>query len=158
MQVSGGHGQDHHIQAVLTDASTSRAIHQADTFVLATGGILGGGITASPYGYTQNMVYETALGLPVRAPEDRRNWLRQKFLDVEGHPIFNVGLDVNAQFQPVDKAGCLYYDNLFAIGGVLGNCNPVRERSLEGIAIVTGWAVVERLLLATESQQKGISQ
>jgi glycerol-3-phosphate dehydrogenase len=158
MQISGGYGQDRHIQAVLTDASTSQVIHQADTYVLATGGILGGGIATRPYGYTQNIAQETALGLPVQAPEDRWNWLRQKFLDKEGHPIFNVGLEVNAQFQPVDKGGNLYYDNLYAIGGTLGNCDPVRERSLEGIAIVTGWVAAEQLLLAAESRQKGIPQ
>jgi glycerol-3-phosphate dehydrogenase len=155
MQVSGGHGQDHHLQAVLTDASTSSTLHQADAFVLATGGILGGGIATRPPGYTQSRVYDTALGFPIQAPEDRRDWLRQKFVDPIGHPIFNVGLEVNPQFQPVDETGCRYFDNLYAIGGVLGNCDPVRERSLEGIAFVTGWLVAERLSLADERRMEG---
>ena len=158
MQVSGGHGQDRHLQAVLTDASTSQTIHKADTFVLASGGILGGGIATNPPGSTQNLVRETALGLPIQTQWDRRDWLRQKFLDAEGHPIYNVGLEVNAQFQPVDRAGDLYFDNLYAIGGALGNCDPVRERSLEGIAIVTGWVAAEHILLTADSQQKGLSQ
>jgi glycerol-3-phosphate dehydrogenase len=158
MQVSGSHGQDRHLQAVLTDASTSQTIHQADTFVLASGGILGGGIATHIPGYTQYPIYETALGLPIQADCERRDWLRQKFLAVEGHPIFNVGLEVNAQFQPMDKDGCLYFDNLYTIGGALGNCDPVRERSLEGIAVVTGWLVAERLLSNANHRQEGISQ
>jgi glycerol-3-phosphate dehydrogenase subunit B len=158
MQVSGAHGQGHNLQAVLTDASTNRAIHQAGTFVLATGGILGGGIASRPPGYTQDDVYDTAIGLPIQAPDNRKDWLKQKFLGAEGHPIFRAGMNVNSRFQPVNLAGLPYYDNLYAIGGVLAGCDPIRERSLDGIAVTTGWVVGERLLPAAISQQEGAAQ
>jgi len=155
MQVSGSRGQDHHLQAVLTDASTCQAIHKADAFVLASGGILGGGIATNPPGSSKNIIRETALGLPIQTQWERREWFKQKFIEPEGHPIFRVGLEVNEHLQPVDKAGNLYFDNLFAIGGVLANCDPVRERSLEGIAITTGWTVAEQMILSTNTQKKG---
>jgi glycerol-3-phosphate dehydrogenase subunit B len=158
MQVTGAHEQEHHLQALLSQASTGQVIHKADYFVLATGGILGGGIATSPPGYAKYPICETALGLPIQAPGTRRNWLRSKFLAAEGHPIFNVGLEVNAQFQPVDQAGGKYFDNLYAIGGGLGNCDLVRERSLEGVSLATGWVVAERLLLSVKGQPEGLPQ
>jgi glycerol-3-phosphate dehydrogenase subunit B len=145
MQVTGAYAQDNHLQAVLTETGIGRAIHQAEMFVLATGGILGGGITARPLGYAKNEVVETALGLAIRAPLDRKEWFHQKFLEKVGHPIFMVGLTVNERFQPVDDIGSPSYENLLAIGGALADCDPVRERSLEGVAIVTGYCAGQRI-------------
>jgi glycerol-3-phosphate dehydrogenase subunit B len=158
MLVSGAHGKDHHLQAILTEASTHPAIHPADTFVIATGGILGGGITTHYPGYAQNKISETALGLPIQTQIDRKNWLQQKFLDARGHPIFSVGLAVNGQFQPVDENANPWFDNLHVIGGALGNCDPIRERSLEGVAIATAWTVVEHHLAKARSRSKGNPQ
>lgn len=145
MQVTSAYAQDNHLQAVLTETGIGRAIHQAEMFVLATGGILGGGITARPLGYANNEVVETALGLAIRASLDRKEWFHQKFLEKVGHPIFMIGLTVNERFQPVDDIGSPYYENLLAIGGALADCDPVRERSLEGVAIVTGYCAGQRI-------------
>ena len=145
MQVIGAQVQDNQLQAVLTETSAGQTRHPAKTFVLATGGILGGGIAVQPPGYAKNTIVETALGLPVHASPDRRNWFQQDFLGAQGHPIFSVGSVVNAHFQPVDDSGTPYFENLFTIGGALDSCDPVRERSLEGIAIVTGYCVGQRI-------------
>ena len=157
MQVTGANGQGNHLQAVLTEASTFQITHQAETFVLATGGIFGGGIATSPPGYAQEAVTDTVLGIPIHAPLDRQSWLQKNFLDAVGHPIFTRGLAVNTQFQPVDDTGKTLFNNLYAIGGTLGNCDPMHERSLEGVAIVTGWAVVEQQLVSPDSRRKGAS-
>jgi glycerol-3-phosphate dehydrogenase len=145
MQVIGAQIQDNHLQSVWSETGTGQTLHRANTFVLATGGILGGGITTDPPGNTQKAIYETTLGLPIHTYPERANWLQQKFLGREGHPIFRIGLDVNQHFQPVDDFGAPVYDNLLAVGGMLANCDPVRERSLEGIAIVTGFYAGQRI-------------
>ena len=69
------------------------------------------------------------------APKDRGEWFRTRFLDPAGHPIFTTGAMVNRQFQPVDANGSTIYTNLWAAGGILARADPIRERSLEGLAI-----------------------
>ncbi|MBU0513014.1 MAG: glycerol-3-phosphate dehydrogenase subunit GlpB, partial [Chloroflexi bacterium] len=103
-------------------------------FVLATGGILGGGISTNHLGYAQEMVF----GLPVDSPEKRADWLRREFLHPQGHPIFRAGIDADENF----RSG---YDNLFVVGGALGGGDFVRERSLEGVGLVTGYVVGEEI-------------
>jgi len=58
-------------------------------------------------------------------------------------------LRVDPAFHPVNKINQVIYQNLYAVGGVLGNCDPIRERSLEGIALATGFTVAE-ILSASE--------
>jgi glycerol-3-phosphate dehydrogenase len=147
MQVIGANGSGNHLQVVLTDAGNKQVAHPAEIFVLATGGILGGGITTTPPGSGKEPVYESALGLPIQVTCDRRDWFHQEFLGAKGHPIFMAGLKVNEHFQPVNGADLPFYNNLFAIGGALAHYDPIRERSLEGVAVVTGFSVGQRVRL-----------
>jgi glycerol-3-phosphate dehydrogenase subunit B len=141
MQVTTAMSEGNIMTGVTTEAAARSLTHGARNFVLATGGILGGGIVATSTGYAQ----ESALGLTVPTPGQRPDWFRTKFLAPEGHPIFQSGIIVNDQFQPVDEDSQPPFANLFAIGGALGNCDPIRERSLEGIALATGYRVGENL-------------
>ena len=60
-------------------------------------------------------------------------------------------MPVNRQFQPVDANGSPVYANLWAAGGILAHADPIRERSLEGIAIATGIAAAQHdRITATE--------
>ena len=70
--------------------------HRARNFVLATGGILGGGLLA---GY-DGKVTETILQLPVSAPQNRSEWFGQEFLSASGHPIFQYRHLSKQQLQP----------------------------------------------------------
>ena len=45
--------------------------------------------------------------------------------------------------MPLNVEGEVIYTNLYAVGGALANCDPIRERSLEGIALTTGFRVAE---------------
>jgi glycerol-3-phosphate dehydrogenase len=137
MQASGFQAADGRIVEVLTEASTRMRPHRAEQFVLATGGILGGGIFAEYSGQLR----ETVLGLPVEAPTSRHEWLSPQFLPDPGHPVYSTGLEVNESFQPVDAAGKLLLNNLYCAGSLLAHADPIRERSLEGIALATGWRV-----------------
>jgi glycerol-3-phosphate dehydrogenase subunit B len=111
--------------------------HQAKIFVLATGGLLGGGYRAE---YT-GKVYETVFDLPLNAPADRSGWFHEKFLTSQGHPIFQVGPAFAKEFRPLDGDGQPVGENLYFVGGALGNCDAIRERSLEGISLATGYTV-----------------
>jgi glycerol-3-phosphate dehydrogenase len=133
---------DRRLTGVVSEAASRPVVHAASNVILATGGILGGGIVTDATG----AAYETALGMPVSAPASRLDWLQERFLHPQGHPVFGCGLHVNAHFQPVDAAGQPWRENVFAIGGMLGNYDPIREGSLEGVCLASAWEVVSRLI------------
>lgn len=113
--------------------------HRARAFLLATGGILGGGLVADEGG----VVRETALGLPVAAPPDQAMWFDAEF-DGE-HRLFRAGVRVDARFRPCDEAGQVVYSNVTVAGASLAGADAIEERSLEGIALATGWAAGQHL-------------
>jgi glycerol-3-phosphate dehydrogenase subunit B len=123
------------ITAVYTESAARERPHRAQNYLLATGGILGGGITTDHLGHTREVVFN----LPLHAPDGRENWFKRRFLDAEGHPIYQSGVPVNNRFQPVNGGAEPIYANLFAAGGTLAHCEPIRERSLEGVALVTAF-------------------
>jgi glycerol-3-phosphate dehydrogenase subunit B len=122
---------------VMTEAAGRARPHRADRFVLATGGILGGGIVTDYAGRGR----ETVFDLPLVMPADRRAWFKQDFMDADGHPIYRTGVVVNADFQPVNGENRPIYNNLYAIGTTLAHAEAIRERSFEGIALTTGYVV-----------------
>jgi anaerobic glycerol-3-phosphate dehydrogenase B subunit len=137
MLVSRVSSEDKLIQTIWSEAASRWKPHHAYKYVLATGGILGGGITADSNGYAQELIFN----LPVNPPEQPSQWLRNEFLSNEGHPINRAGVHVDQTFHPVDKINERLFQNLYVVGGTLGNCDPLRERSLEGIALATGYVV-----------------
>jgi glycerol-3-phosphate dehydrogenase subunit B len=123
------------VAAVWTQAAARRVAHRAERYVLATGGILGGGIVADASGE----VREVVCGLPVAAVPAREAWFAPEFLAPAGHPIYRAGLAVDVQLRPLDAHGKVVYSNLRAAGNALAHCDSVRERSFEGVALATGF-------------------
>lgn len=142
MEAIGFAAEGRQIRSVATGTSARPLQHHARHFLLATGGVLGGGFNSDHTG----RCWETIFNLPLTVPQDRRQWFRHQFLHPAGQPIFTGGVAVNDQFQPVDRMGAVVYDNLWAAGGVLAYADPIRERSLEGLAITTGVAAVQPII------------
>jgi glycerol-3-phosphate dehydrogenase subunit B len=63
----------------------------------------------------------------------------------DGHPLFSSGISVDDHFHPLDEEGNILFQNLSAIGSILASADPIRERSLEGIALATGYSAGEML-------------
>lgn len=136
--VIGFHAEGARVAWIESDASGRPLKHRAEKFLLATGGILGGGIQSDHTG----KVWETIFGLPLVAPTNRGQWFRARFFDPQGHPIFRAGVAVNREFQPIDANGARVYENLWAAGNILAYADPILERALEGIALSTAYAAV----------------
>jgi glycerol-3-phosphate dehydrogenase subunit B len=139
MEAISSEGDNGQVTAVYTEAAARRRPHRFEDFILATGGILGGGLVADHLG----RVSETVFDLPLEAPPSRLDWFKQAFLDGAGHPIYRAGLNVNSRFQPLDNEGRAVYENLYAAGTTLAHCEVIRERSFEGVALATGYVVGE---------------
>jgi glycerol-3-phosphate dehydrogenase subunit B len=140
MQVVAADAGEGRVTGVWSEAAARRRRHQANSFVLATGGVLGGGLVADHDGRVREVIFD----LPVAAPTDRSQWFQRDFLDPAGHPIYRAGLTVNHAFQPLDGSGQPMYRNVLAAGATLADCDVLRERSLEGVAVVTGYLAGRR--------------
>lgn len=141
MEALSANNEDGRITTVWTEAAARERPHRANTVVLATGGILGGGIFADHDGSVREVIFD----LPVNAPQERDDWFQRDFLDPNGHPIQRSGLVVNESYQPVDADGNVVYDNLYAAGTTLAGAETLRERSFEGVALTTGYLVGEHI-------------
>ncbi len=116
--------------------SRRNAPHRASAFVLATGQFVGGGLDSG-----RNRIFETLFGLPLRYPENRKEWFRSPLLNPAGQPFNGFGVEVNRNLQPVDLQGEVVYSNLFAAGGIIAHGDSMNEKSGGGIAVSTGyWA------------------
>ena len=137
MDVFAFEKEDHCVTKVWSRAAARSKHHLAKSFVLATGGILGGGIVFDP----EKQIKEVVFGLSIPAPQTYNHWLRSEFLDPQGHPLFRSGIQVNQDLQPITEDENLIFKNLYVVGTTLGHCDVVREFSLEGVALSTGYKV-----------------
>ncbi|MBK9943451.1 MAG: glycerol-3-phosphate dehydrogenase subunit GlpB [Kouleothrix sp.] len=134
-EVLRGEGADGALTAVYSAAAAREQTHRANLFLLATGGVAGGGVRTDHTGST----WETALGLPLQAPGGRGEWFAPRFLNEAGHPIYRAGIATNPQLQPLDAAGAVVYRNVAVSGAALAGSDPIRERCYSGMALATGW-------------------
>ena len=125
------------IRSVISEASVRPKLNRASRYILATGGYLGGGFEAGPFEDSREMVF----GLPLAGYPNGEDWFSPEFLADDGHPIFRSGIRVNPDFQPTNDKGETVYENLYVTGSALAFCDPILERSVEGVALVSGYLV-----------------
>jgi glycerol-3-phosphate dehydrogenase subunit B len=127
------------VLAIHTEAASRTLRIGADTFVLATGGIGGGGVRARPDG----TLLERVFGLPVTAPP-REAWFSRDPL--EPHPIEAAGIRVDDELRPLDSAGEVIVENVRVIGSALGGMHYLEQRCGDGVALATAHRVARSLL------------
>lgn len=128
------------VRAVYTEAAAREARYVADSYLLATGGVAGGGLRTDHTG----AIVETAFGLPVRAPASREEWFAARF--TAAHPIHRAGIATDTALRPLGPAGESLYENVVVAGAALGGADLIREGSYEGVALATGWHAAATLL------------
>ncbi len=102
----------------------------ADSFILATGGIFGGGIEA-----TADTAQETVLGLPLYVPAQ---WTNSEFLGEQ--PYARIGIEADRELRPVGPGGKeVLFKNLRVIGRMLAHWDPWTETCGGGVSLATGW-------------------
>lgn len=140
-EVLRGEGADGKLNAVYSAAAAREQAHRASRWLLATGGIAGGGVRTDHTG----AVWETALGLPLRAPAGRGEWFAPRFLNEDGHPIYGAGIATDEQMRPLGDDGAPVYSNVAVAGSALAGSDPIRERCYSGMALATGWKAAQAL-------------
>ncbi|MDG5775458.1 glycerol-3-phosphate dehydrogenase subunit GlpB [Haloarculaceae archaeon H-GB2-1] len=137
------------VETVTVDRVGNRVPYAADQYVLATGGLVGGGVEAD-----REQVSEPVFDCHVPHPADRYEWFED---DAFGeHAFARFGVDVDAQLRPLAADGTTEYENLRAAGAVLGGADFAAEKSGSGVSLATGFAAGRRAateLIHTELRQ-----
>jgi glycerol-3-phosphate dehydrogenase subunit B len=120
---------------VVVPGVVREATYRADTIILATGGLYGGGITSNHRGEMREAVF----GLPVHVPGGLGDWFDAKFLAESGHAAHYAGVRANSRLQPIDEAGNVVLENVRIAGRLLASHNPMTEGSTEGVWLATGY-------------------
>ena len=114
---------------------------RASAFVLATGDLSTGGLTAE-----RRVIREPVFDCPVSHPETQATWAGSTFLD--DHQFARAGLETDEQLRPVEDDGCPVYENLYAVGRILAGPNYDSEQSGDGVAVATGYQAGRSILAA----------
>jgi len=123
---------DRAIGIVVPDVVRDRT-YRADTIILATGGLYGGGITSDHTGALREAIF----GLPLQIPGAMEEWFNVRFLPPQGHPIHSAGVRVNQEMQPVDDFGRVVLENVRVAGRLLAGYDLLVEGSTEGVWLAT---------------------
>jgi glycerol-3-phosphate dehydrogenase subunit B len=129
------------LRAVSTDTGARRSSHEARHFVVATGGVSAGGVTLD----SSWTFKESALDLPLHGvpPPGTERFRPDVFAS---HPTARIGVAVDEEWRPLDADGKVVYDNVRVCGATLAGAEPHREKSGNGISLVTGYAVADAIL------------
>jgi glycerol-3-phosphate dehydrogenase subunit B len=124
---------------VIETAGASHSL-DADAVILATGGVLHGGILAPQTPEFREAVFQ----IPIEHPQQREQ--RVSFSPFMAQPYQLAGVRVNAAMQPLGPDGKPFLENLFAAGGILAGTDRTGEGSRQGIDIATAYQAVQSAL------------
>jgi len=116
---------------------------EAEHFLLASGSYFSKGLKSNPF-----RVYEPIFGLDVRQADERSAWYDPDFM--ADQPYMQYGVETDEALRP--RAEGLPFQNLYAIGSILGGTRPEFGTGA-GLAVRSAFAAVDRILNAkTESE------
>lgn len=108
---------------------------KAKSFVLATGGLFGGGIQVGPRTIREG-VFDCPLFLPER-------WTEVGFLGPQ--PYAQTGIEVDHELHPLKSDGQIYLHNVFGCGRTLAHWDPWTDYCGGGVALSTGYLAGSQL-------------
>lgn len=107
---------------------------EADNFVIASGSLFSHGLKSNI-----DTIYEPIFGLDLNTKATHKEWSNPDiFAD---QPFMSYGLVVDSSFHTKLKVNPIY--NLYAVGSIIGGCNPLKESCGAGVSILTALRVAE---------------
>ena len=108
--------------------------YRAQSFILATGGLFGGGLQAGI-----GSVLESVFNLAVKVPPEQNAWGNENLFFTTGQPFAKFGLAADDKLRPVDAAGSVLLENVFVAGKNLAGYDYCFEKSGNGVALATAY-------------------
>ena len=130
--VVGAEVADGAVERVLVERTHSEVPYHAERVVLATGGLVGGGVESD-----RERVHEPLFDCHVPHPADRYDWFADE--PFGEHAAARFGVDVDRALRPRDASGRVEFANLHAAGAILGGADFAAEKSGSGVSLATGW-------------------
>ena len=105
-------------------------------FIVATGGILGGGIKV---GMERKWIREGVFDLPLFVP---KKWSEPNFFAPQ--PFAQIGVETDRFLRPLDPvSGQVVWHNVHIAGRMLAHWDPWTQRCAGGVSITSGYAAAE---------------
>ncbi len=114
----------------------------ADHFILASGGFFSNGLVAEFEEIYEPLFHADMYQSTSFIPQDRLSWTNSRF--AKGQPFQEAGVVINQHCQ-AQKCGVVF-DNLYAIGSVVGGYNGVMQGCGTGVAVITALTVADHIL------------
>lgn len=128
---------DQRIRSLETEIQGKKEKLEGQSFILATGKYLGGGIERG------RIFREPVFDLPVFIKEKpvKEDFIKDFLLrDALGpHPAFRAGIRVNGKLKPLLRDQQVFAENLWAAGSVLAGYDSTGDGAGLGVAILTGF-------------------
>lgn len=135
-----GHVEDGRCTCVCTQNYGRKLYYSADDFVLATGGVFGGGLKAS-----MGKMTEPIFNLEIVVPADQADWSYQHLFAGRAQPFASYGVKVNDKLNPLNADGSVAVSNLKVIGRALAGYDFCFEKSGNGVCLATAYAAAALL-------------
>jgi len=133
---SGSDSQPKACQELVVDSMGKSSNLKGKKFILATGGLLGGGIRV---GIARKTIREGVFELPLFVPE---KWSEPQFLAPQ--PFAQLGVETDELLRPLNPAGGqVVWDNVHVVGRMLAHWDPWTQRCGGGVSVTSGYAAAE---------------
>ena len=136
--VTGAVVEQGHCRHLITTILGKERCHAGKSFILATGGLMGGGIATSP-----GKAWEPVFGLPVQAPAQVEDWSGPNIF--ASHAFAHLGVSTGPRLTPVNAQGQEMLHNVHFAGRSLAGYDFASEKSGNGVALVTGWYAAQQV-------------
>lgn len=133
---SSSESQDKTCQEIIVN-SMGKSLHlKGKNFILATGGLLGGGIEV---GMVRKSIREGVFDLPLFVP---KQWSEPKFFAPQH--FAQMGVETDKFLRPLHPAnGQVVWDNVHVVGRMLAHWDPWTQKCGGGVSITSGYAAAE---------------
>lgn len=135
-QVIGADVKGGQCSSLKVNAVGREVVHQAKSFIIATGGIIGGGVILDA-----GSARERIFNLPIPVPANVDEWSEPEIFG--SHLITRLGVRVNNNLNPIDEKRIPILENVYFAGRTLGSYDYASEKSGFGVAAASGWRAGE---------------
>ncbi len=135
--VVGAEVTDGECKSVMTKNLSGKKKFYANNFILATGGIYGGGLIAE-----MGKMIEPIFNVDISVPKDQLDWSHEELFTVKEQPFSKFGLNTDSDLNILTIENKKVANNVKVIGKSLAGYDFCCEKSGNGVALITAYKAI----------------